>query len=121
MANLSVNSPSGSRRGSRRPSPAGSDISDVSSDTDSDPERTDVDPDLLELLSESDHESGVDDGEKGEQDEDKTRKGQRVSLRAVDTIATLVVALWILRVPVMNVDLRRSVRLWPDAKLILSD
>lgn len=86
-----------------------SDASKSESDDEDDEreEEPDVDLEIIERLEELDKEeevnqSNMDDKEKGD-----TRFKRKRPLRASDTITTLVVALWIIRVPIMGLDIER--------------
>jgi cobalamin biosynthesis protein CobT len=82
------------------------DGSDGSPKSDSDTE-SDVDPGLLNdienISDEENNAEGADDGR-------KTGKKKR-PLRISDTLVCLIVGLWVLRYPVMNVDIEQSVSL----------
>lgn len=86
-----------------------SDASKSESDDEDDEreEEPDVDLEIIERLEELDKEeevnqSNMDDKEKGD-----TRFKRKRPLRASDTITTFVVALWIIRVPIMGLDIER--------------
>lgn len=68
-----------------------------------------LDPELLAELSDLSDQSDQEDREdaRGAQSESGPRWKRRRRLRVSDTLVTLILGCWILRVPVMNVDLER--------------
>ena len=84
------------------------DDSDSSSDEDEkDKEEEILDEDLFAELSErSESEDDDDQREKGKSDGRGPRWKRKRRLRVSDTLVTLIMGLWILRVPVVNVDIQ---------------
>jgi RNA polymerase I-specific transcription initiation factor RRN7 len=63
------------------------------------------DADLLAELSDLSELSDLDDGDTGNIGKKGPKWKRRRRLRVSDTLVTLIIGLWILRVPVMNVDI----------------
>ncbi|WVO21859.1 uncharacterized protein IAS62_003179 [Cryptococcus decagattii] len=72
-------------------------------------EEPDVDPEIIKRLEESDKEEEVDQSNVDDKKKGDTRFKRKRPLRASDTITTLVVALWIIRVPIMGLDVERLI------------
>ena len=77
---------------------------DSKSDSSSEPG---VDKDLLEEISERSSSSSDDDIGGQPSKHDGTRTDRRRPLRIIDTLVCLVVGLWMIRYPVVNVDIER--------------
>lgn len=88
-----------------------SDASKSESDNDDDEreEEPDVDPEIIKRLEESDKEEEVDQSNVDDKQKGDTRFKRKRPMRASDTITTLVVALWIIRVPIMGLDVERLI------------
>ncbi|WVQ77975.1 hypothetical protein IAT38_000056 [Cryptococcus sp. DSM 104549] len=80
--------------------------SDSQDDSESDP---DVDPELLAQLSDSDKDDGRDDASPGDGKKGEGRWKKKRRLKASDTIITLMVGLWVMRVPIMAMDMENLV------------
>ena len=87
------------------------DDSDSSSDADEmDKEDAVLDDDLFAELSErSESDDDDDQREKGNMDGKGPKWKRRRRLRVSDTLVTLIFGLWILRIPVLNIDIQTSV------------
>ena len=77
---------------------------DSKSDSSSEPG---VDKDLLEEISERSSSSSDDDIGGQPSKFDGTKTDRRRPLRIIDTLVCLVVGLWVIRYPVVNVDIER--------------
>lgn len=66
-----------------------------------------VDPEIIKRLEESDKEEEVNQSNMDDKKKGDTRWKRKRRLRVSDTITTLVVALWIIRVPIMGLDIER--------------
>ena len=64
-----------------------------------------VNADILAELSDLSELSDVDDGDTGNVGKSGPKWKRRRRLRVSDTLVTLIIGLWILRVPVINVDI----------------
>lgn len=64
-----------------------------------------VDADILAELSDLSELSDMDDGDTGNVGKSGPKWKRRRRLRVSDTLVTLIIGLWILRVPVINVDI----------------
>ncbi|WVO12723.1 hypothetical protein L204_100331 [Cryptococcus depauperatus] len=82
--------------------------SDCSRDESGDGSDQGIDPYLLAQLSSSESKGSDHCGTTDESDEDSRWKKKRL-LRASDIVTTLIIGLWILRVPVMGVDIERLI------------
>lgn len=87
------------------------DDSDSSSDADDmDKEEAALDDDLFAELSErSESEDDNDQRENGKMDGKGPKWKRKRRLRVSDTLVTLILGLWILRIPVLNIDIQTSV------------
>ncbi|WWD01218.1 hypothetical protein V866_008159 [Kwoniella sp. B9012] len=87
-----------------------SDTKDEKHDEGSDDERgSDIDPEILERLEQSDGEDTERQNDDRSGDENRNKGKRRRKLRISDTIITLVMGLWILRVPFMAVDIENAI------------
>lgn len=94
----------------RYPDSERSDVSKSDSEEEEEDEREegpDVDPEIIERLEESDKEEEVNQSNMDDKKKGDTRWKRKRRLRISDTITTLVVALWIIRVPIMGLDIER--------------
>ncbi|OXG53108.1 RNA polymerase I-specific transcription initiation factor RRN7 [Cryptococcus neoformans] len=96
----------------RYPDSERSDVSKSDSEEEEEDEREegpDVDPEIIERLEESDKEEEVNQSNMDDKKKGDTRWKRKRRLRISDTITTLVVALWIIRVPIMGLDIERLI------------
>ncbi|ORY24983.1 hypothetical protein BCR39DRAFT_545473 [Naematelia encephala] len=97
----------------------GDDKSDASASSQSSKgDEVDIDPEILAEISEGSSEDDLQQVDRGDQRTSEHIKDakwrRRRRLRISDTIVTLVLALWVLRIPVMNVDIEALIN---DAKI----